>query len=154
MCSICLEEVDGDAHRLECGHAFHPACLIGWLRQGNLSCPNCRDDLRTAADLVPQRSVLQRAEFICRTIGRRHDRPRALTLMMNRLERARTREREVSRELREHGSLHRDTMRRARQLRMKKWRARTQIMNAKRLIGMFDCPELTLPALVVRDSSW
>ena len=44
VCPICIEPVSQEGcHTIpECGHAFHPDCIIGWMRRGNLSCPTCR----------------------------------------------------------------------------------------------------------------
>lgn len=43
-CAICLEELGERSHRLECGHAFHPWCILrAWREKGELMrCPMCR----------------------------------------------------------------------------------------------------------------
>ncbi len=44
-CSICLDTSPIN-EGLRCGHAFHKACIIPWIRvntiRGKFSCPNCR----------------------------------------------------------------------------------------------------------------
>lgn len=45
QCSVCLETMTTRNFRtLEtCGHTFHPRCLKNWKRQGNRTCPLCRE---------------------------------------------------------------------------------------------------------------
>ena len=40
QCVICHEELGVEVFQLACGHRFHTACIVGWLR--NNSCPVCR----------------------------------------------------------------------------------------------------------------
>lgn len=42
-CPICLDEMDQLARvlRPKCGHEFHKACLVPWLRESSL-CPVCK----------------------------------------------------------------------------------------------------------------
>ena len=51
-CIICMERVRYRANRiiLECNHAFHRDCVIGWLKQLPRKCPVCR----TVVDLTPR----------------------------------------------------------------------------------------------------
>eukprot|EP00038_Savillea_parva_P010475 m.190618 g.190618 ORF g.190618 m.190618 type:complete len:329 (+) comp18071_c0_seq1:115-1101(+) len=46
-CGVCLSEQHvGDlAILLDCGHAFHKACLVPWLKK-NAICPSCREPLK------------------------------------------------------------------------------------------------------------
>lgn len=44
-CAICYEEL-GDLQNYnldDCGHTFHTSCIVKWFREGNSSCPICRD---------------------------------------------------------------------------------------------------------------
>jgi hypothetical protein len=47
-CSICLDAINENNHTLECGHSFHPSCIIECFRRqahspfSNGDCPNCR----------------------------------------------------------------------------------------------------------------
>jgi len=47
-CPVCTEPyAPGDvAVRLPCGHVFHDACAVAWLK-GHNTCPYCREELRT-----------------------------------------------------------------------------------------------------------
>jgi len=41
-CTICIEDFEEGEHiiKLACEHAFHPKCIIPWIKI-NLKCPNC-----------------------------------------------------------------------------------------------------------------
>ena len=48
-CVICTDALEGGAgeqsvHALECGHRFHSSCILTWFRNGNKTCPLCRDE--------------------------------------------------------------------------------------------------------------
>lgn len=42
-CPIC-REVDGQQHRIKCGHTFHKECILNWTERCR-TCPMCRTDL-------------------------------------------------------------------------------------------------------------
>jgi hypothetical protein len=44
LCPICQEALRGSGESLDCGHVFHARCIIPWFRQGNQTCPLCRDN--------------------------------------------------------------------------------------------------------------
>ena len=148
MCSICLDDDPDGMHQLECGHSFHSACLITWLRRGRLSCPNCRDDLHLASE-ISSFALFERCKFICNTVGRRKNAPPMLTRMMTRLRNAKQKETDARRAYREFTREHSEVMKRANALRATKWRTRQSVSRATRLIGLFDCPDLILPSLHV-----
>src|SRR6056300_628187 len=47
-CAICLNSIIARSERnsrtLPCNHKFHTACINRWKRQGNYTCPVCRQD--------------------------------------------------------------------------------------------------------------
>jgi len=44
MCVVCQEPLLGmQVHKLECGHMYHPACIVSWFRSGQDKCPYCGD---------------------------------------------------------------------------------------------------------------
>ena len=153
MCSICLEENSEGIHELECGHSFHSSCLITWLRRGNLSCPNCRDDLHLQSE-IPTFSLMERSKFICNTFGRRRNPPPMLCRMMTRLKRAKERESNAQKAYRDFMKENRECVRQIHLLSAANRRTRRQVIDAKRLIGLFDSPELVLPALRVAGSHY
>ena len=56
LCGICLAPLADDVKAtLECGHAFHQACMIQWFRCSSSRgrCPHCQD--QGAASAAPQR---------------------------------------------------------------------------------------------------
>ena len=50
-CAVCMAEwaVGDEVSAMPCGHAFHAACLLPWLRQVS-SCPLCRAAIQSAAE--------------------------------------------------------------------------------------------------------
>ena len=41
-CRICHKLFDDTIKLLPCGHAFHPDCLVGWIKNGGINkCPLC-----------------------------------------------------------------------------------------------------------------
>ena len=48
-CAICLDEIECDqpTQALACGHCYHESCINNWLRH-NLTCPTCRQEVRTS----------------------------------------------------------------------------------------------------------
>lgn len=44
VCSICLEEIEGNAVETDCHHHFHSACLREALRR-DVRCPFCRSEV-------------------------------------------------------------------------------------------------------------
>lgn len=42
MCIICLETNEENEILLECGHSYHPSCIITWFRSYSDECPTCR----------------------------------------------------------------------------------------------------------------
>ena len=42
-CPICQEDMEGtETIKLDCGHVFHPKCIIDWFRSAHSQCPLCR----------------------------------------------------------------------------------------------------------------
>ena len=147
-CPICLDTVD-NAHRLECGHAFHAACLISWLRQGNLSCPCCRDNLHQPEESLPIMSVRVRASHIRRTVARRATAPADLKRLVSRLREAEAAHRQTIQDRAEYRRAHRETLKRSETLRMKILNARRRVWKLNSLLGVYECEGLRLPRLAV-----
>ena len=47
-CCVCLDtqHVGQKAYKLPCGHLYHPACLLDWIKR-HCTCPVCRYELPT-----------------------------------------------------------------------------------------------------------
>mmetsp|Transcript_15463 Transcript_15463/g.40007 ORF Transcript_15463/g.40007 Transcript_15463/m.40007 type:complete len:170 (-) Transcript_15463:506-1015(-) len=62
-CPVCLQCVaEGDTmHVLPCAHAFHPECVVPWLKKHN-TCPVCRHELPSDDPAWAARQEAQRAE--------------------------------------------------------------------------------------------
>jgi len=48
QCSICLDDMDEQVVRLNCGHAFHRPCVTKWLVTKSQTCPLCKQQLGEA----------------------------------------------------------------------------------------------------------
>ena len=53
-CSICLEELEGKASQMPCGHLFNKECIGEWLSRHN-QCPVCRYELPSADEEYERR---------------------------------------------------------------------------------------------------
>ena len=44
VCGICLQDIESEKFKLDCGHVFHSTCLIKWFRLARSEgrCPMCR----------------------------------------------------------------------------------------------------------------
>jgi hypothetical protein len=135
-------------HALECGHAFHARCLIGWFQRGNLSCPTCRADAHRA-DVFPPMSLLERARFIRRTVGRRAPAPGERRQIISSVRAAEQQQRDRQRDLVEFQRRHAPLLREWRDLRAKKYKAWRRVRRLQRLLGIYQHPSLTLPAVAV-----
>ena len=151
VCAVCLEDVSADTntHELDCGHVFHSRCIIQWFQRGQLSCPTCRAD-NNHSEHISSLALYERAKFIRRTIGRRASAPYELKLMLSNLQKVQTELRELSQEERSFRREHTAILRRQNALQMKRYRLRRKKLLQERQIGLFQTPQLTLPALVVQ----
>lgn len=144
-CSICLESVSDEAHRLDCGHTFHANCLIGWLRQGNLSCPLCRDDL---AQHIDSMTLRVRAQHL-RRVSRRKTAPVELRTRVTRLQAAEEEHRVASRTYSDFRKEHRAIFRQWNMLINKLHRTKRRVSERRRHLGIFADLEYPLPAIVL-----
>ena len=149
-CPICLEELGGDARALDCHHRFHADCLIRWLRQGNLSCPTCRTSAFDAGDQLPYLTRHARAGYL-RAFARRKSAPAALKRVVQRVRDAEVKLGVASREYTRLRREHRDALKDVGRAQREKWRAANAVREAKRVLGVFACPECPLPALRIDD---
>lgn len=82
-CSICFMTMDIDNNVCtlnDCQHRFHTNCIVGWFRNGNSSCPCCRDDP------LPLDSLQKygRCKFLCK-YAKRKEAPPELKKLVERL---------------------------------------------------------------------
>lgn len=65
MCILCYENMDmisyrderentSTCYKLDCGHAYHTACIIGCLTQMNRKCPQCNTEKDPSKELTKQ----------------------------------------------------------------------------------------------------
>lgn len=149
-CAVCMEPLSSDhVHTLAgCGHAFHSNCIIEWMQRGNVNCPMCRTDAHHR-EFVSPLALIDRAKYIRRTWGRRVHKPPELERILRSLRAAESAEAAVRREYREYTRAHRDVILRARTLRRQMQRASFRTGQRERVLGLFQAPGLTLPALSV-----
>jgi hypothetical protein len=147
-CAICMESVETEAYAFECGHTFHATCLVGWLRQGNLSCPTCRADVGEHLDAMTLR---ERAKYLRTTVARRKSCPAELRSLVASVRRAEEAEREATRECTEHHRAHADVFKTHNRLRARKWTAKRRARDKMRALGAYASPQCPLPGLVVHN---
>lgn len=155
MCPICHDALPADASRHtldECGHAFHAACLIGWLRTGGMSCPCCRADLEReeARDSIDAFTLFERASYLRTTVARRKSAPADLLRLVDRVRKAEAQEKACVRALRAYNREHHTVIAQRSRLRSSSYRWSGIVRDAKRVLGMYDSPHYPLPALIVR----
>lgn len=49
-CSICMEAVESEACKFDCGHVFHTTCAKEWYFESN-TCANCRQEVKRVEDV-------------------------------------------------------------------------------------------------------
>lgn len=147
VCVICMEAVGEHDHTLDpCGHRFHTGCIISWMRQGTLSCPTCRDDLRTEVGAM---EVHDRADYLRRRFGSRSDAPDEVRRMISALVKAERLHTTALKDLRDFERANRETLRRLKALRNRSRRWMFTTLDRKRQLGWFQSPQLSLPHLVL-----
>lgn len=147
VCPVCLDAVDDDAHYLDCGHGFHAGCLIQWLRQGRLTCPMCRDDLRQ----LPGYLLKDRASYLRNTVARRRNAPRALVRCVESLRRAESECREHKRALTAFRRQHAHVIATLHRMENKHYTWCRRRRRSVQILGMYEDADTPLPALIVQD---
>ncbi len=151
QCAICLEDiVTENKHDMDCGHAFHATCLIPWLMRGNTSCPMCRRRTEVAHGMNTL-TLQARASYIRRTVARRRDPPAELVRILGVVRRAERAQREAVQRANAYARSNREVIATLRRLRRARWAARRKVLEAKCILGSFECDGLRLPGLA--DSS-
>ncbi len=84
-CTICLDEFADNkpCHELQCGHTYHTACILTWFRNGNPSCPLCRDEEGNVSIVSPSEAVR-----MLKKISKRSSAPARLKRAAERLQKA------------------------------------------------------------------
>jgi hypothetical protein len=150
-CTICLEAlpaVSETTTSLDCGHAFHATCLVGWLRRGALNCPTCRTSA-LAHEHVPAMALRARASYLRRTVARRHHAPAELLRLVRQVKLAEERYRAVARDERVFRRDHSNVVRALDHKRRARWQAAANARKKSALLGLYASPELPLPSLQV-----
>lgn len=150
VCAICMEDLASEhEHVLEhCNHAFHSSCLIRWFQRGNLTCPTCRTDAQQENTFSPL-SLRARASYIRRTIGRRVSAPPELKRILSKLRTAEDKQRQRQREYTDFKREHSEVLKTFSKLRTNKFSAWRGVRKFQHLVGLYQAPTLTLPAVVV-----
>ena len=50
-CTICLENIEDNCTKLDCGHYFHMNCIRNWMLRRNTTCPLCRAEIFNRIDI-------------------------------------------------------------------------------------------------------
>lgn len=152
VCVVCMESLSTEhAHTMEeCGHRFHSRCIIGWLQRGHLNCPTCRGNLhQTGESDIPAFALRERAKYIRRTLGRRANIPADLKRILQKLRTAEGKEREYRQTFKEFREANKDIIKQYQTLRRKRWTHMRSQSRCERLLGLYQAPGFSLPALMV-----
>jgi uncharacterized Zn finger protein (UPF0148 family) len=144
VCAICHGDVE-DGHELQCGHKFHSACIIQWFRNGNASCPMCRDVRQELTGLdcwTRSKHLMQKS--------RNKDAPVELKRAADRVRKAVDTRQKANKQLSEFISAHKEILSQYRTLQKRVRNAHRQEYTSRRLLGILDVPGYTLPPLVIR----
>lgn len=153
-CAICLSDVcdedhGNNAYSFECNHTFHATCLVGWLRQGNLSCPTCRADVYDPAERIDAMTLRARAKYLRSTVARRKSCPADLKRLVASVRIAEEAERQTARDLvalrRDHG----DVLKTFHRLRARRWASSRRTREKVRALGAYASRDVPLPPLLV-----
>lgn len=142
-CSICTESLDdGSMHALSCGHAFHVACICNWFRQGNPSCPNCRD-VGSHPDALNWPDSMARASALRRR-ARNATAPVALKTLVCNVRKAEDNFRKIRNEMHDFRSINKHVFLAWSKYRVKCMNASRRQRHALRMLGTFASPEFPL----------
>ena len=145
-CPVCLEAIQGqNVHELSCGHALHATCYIQCLKRGRASCPLCRSVDQPAP--LGHMTLLARATYLRRTVGRRKSCPSSLTRLIDNVKKMEKRSKEARSKANDHRTEHKDIFSKDSKLRRARWDAERKTREAVRLLGSYDCDDLRLPTL-------
>ena len=149
-CPVCLEAIQGqNVHELSCGHALHATCYIQCLKRGRASCPLCRSVDQPAP--LGHMTLLARATYLRRTVGRRKSCPSSLTRLIDNVKKMEKRSKEARSKANEHRTEHKEIFLKDSKLRRARWDADRKAREAVRLLGSYDCDDLRLPTLVASE---
>ena len=145
-CSICTDSLEGGGavHTIECGHAYHAACIIEWFRRGADTCPNCRD---VSCTHMSAPTVFARAKFLRRSSHLKKA-PEALKKAVERVRKAEKQAADASNELRTFETTHREVLKRHRTLLRHRWNGRARKLKMERELGVYESAEFPIPLLM------
>tara|TARA_B100000482_G_C12586913_1_gene290036 strand:+ start:764 stop:1219 length:456 start_codon:yes stop_codon:yes gene_type:complete len=142
-CSICADTLeDGVTHRLECGHIFHAACICRWFRQGNPTCPECRD-VGEAYTLTWLDSDARASEL--RRRARSNTAPKRLKELVEKLQKSEKKYKELRKQMSEFRKNNIKVFQQWAKFRPKLFAASRSIRKNKRILGNFASPEFPVP---------
>lgn len=143
-CSICMGAIDneGPTHSLECGHTFHCSCICTWFRQGNGTCPNCRDvgneDRLSFPDSRARASWLRRR-------ARNKSAPTELKRLVTRVQAAEKRLQDISKEMTNTRRDNSSVFKKWSTLRSRRYAAYRMISKSVRELGTYSSPDFPMP---------
>lgn len=96
-------------------------------------------------------TLLARATYLRRTVGRRKSCPSSLTLLIDNVKKMEKRSKEARSKANEHRTEHKEIFLKDSKLRRARWDADRKAREAVRLLGSYDCDDLRLPTLVASE---
>lgn len=155
QCAICLEPLsssDANKAELQCAHVFHASCLLPWVLSGKSTCPSCRQCTHEEGFQLGHLTLMARASYLRRTIGRRRDAPEDLVRLIQNLKKAESLAKEAAKQASLHRRQNKSVYARGVYLRRKKWRLERNVRFARALLGTYNSDVAGLPGLLIQSN--
>lgn len=160
ICLICQDNIDlHPKYEIpECKHEFHTHCLIPWFRNGDRTCPHCRDPGINKKENSSRRNTLVKESYVfkeLKKISRKKNSPPFLVKEFNKLERLNNKYIQKKREyktyietLKNQPSIYKEVSDKLYRLRVNKYKLSSKIVEQKNLISNLPIVPIIIPKVV------
>ncbi|MBP01733.1 MAG: hypothetical protein CMM25_02830 [Rhodospirillaceae bacterium] len=136
-CSICLEQLETQ-HSLDCGHSFHPSCIVNWFRRGHDSCPECRDVVTLKTTYM---DVWSRAKLVIRIATKKNGDKKVKKAYLS-YKKTKENFKKIKEEHKLFKREHREIINKFHTLRRTYWQLRRRERDKRRQLGLMACEGL------------